>query len=375
MKDGNRWLGFVVSLLILPVVAPVQSRAGEQAWPTRPVRVIVPITAGSATDIITRIVSERLASQLGQNFVIDNRPGASGTIGISAAAKAEADGYTALVQSSSFTVVPITYSRLDYDTVRDFIGITPLGNVPNILVISPARGLRSVKELIAAARLKPGSITYALIFSPTAPLGTGRTGRGSYDLISPRDRGCSQETAAAVSVARSSSCASCALLVGVPSQPVCEMSKFTLSGPGIAHFHVAVSRAGGAHPERGVDVGARLGCAGLLQLLDHLIETLDLKTDVMDAAPARAALGACDDVVLEAQNGKIDVAVGEEVTGGARAVELSHLLQPEVLYVEPLGRLFILGLNRDMPDLCHGRVPSVVYDKPYRSRIWSAMVH
>ena len=168
MKDGNRWLGFVVSLLILPVVAPVQSRAGEQAWPTRPVRVIVPITAGSATDIITRIVSERLASQLGQNFVIDNRPGASGTIGISAAAKAEADGYTALVQSSSFTVVPITYSRLDYDTVRDFIGITPLGNVPNILVISPARGLRSVKELIAAARLKPGSITYASIGSGTA---------------------------------------------------------------------------------------------------------------------------------------------------------------------------------------------------------------
>jgi tripartite-type tricarboxylate transporter receptor subunit TctC len=167
MEGGNGRFGFVL-LFVLSGLLPVQCGAGEQGWPTRPVRVIVPITAGSATDIITRIVSERLAAQLGQNFVIDNRPGASGTIGISAAAKAEADGYTALVQSSSFTVVPITYSKLDYDTVRDFIGITPLGNVPNILVISPAKGLRSVKELIAAAKAKPGSITYASIGTGTA---------------------------------------------------------------------------------------------------------------------------------------------------------------------------------------------------------------
>ena len=167
MKRGHVRFGFVL-LLVLSVVVSVQSRAGAQAWPTKPVRVIVPITAGSATDIIARIVSERVAAQLGQNFVVDNRPGATGTIGISAAAKAEADGYTALVQSSSFTVVPITYSRLDYDTVRDFIGITPLGNVPNILVISPSKGIRSVKDLIAAAKAKPGSITYASIGTGSA---------------------------------------------------------------------------------------------------------------------------------------------------------------------------------------------------------------
>ena len=162
MQSRKRRWGWVALLLAFPVVA------GAQAWPTKPVRVIVPITAGSATDIIARIVFERVSAQLGQNFVIDNRPGASGTIGIAAAAKAEADGYTALVQSSSFTVVPVTYSRLDYDTVRDFIGITPLGNVPNILVISPSKGLRSVKELIAAAKAKPGSITYASIGTGTA---------------------------------------------------------------------------------------------------------------------------------------------------------------------------------------------------------------
>jgi len=166
--EGRNGRFAVLFLFFLSIAVPMHSRAAEHAWPTKPVRVIVPITAGSATDIIARIVSERVASQLGQNFVVDNRPGASGTIGISAAAKAEPDGYTALVQSSSFTVVPITYSKLDYDTLRDFAGVTPLGNVPNILVISPARGLRSVKELIAAARAKPGSITYASIGTGTA---------------------------------------------------------------------------------------------------------------------------------------------------------------------------------------------------------------
>jgi len=166
--EGRNGRFAVLFLFFLSTAVPMHSRAAEHAWPTKPVRVIVPITAGSATDIIARIVSERVASQLGQNFVVDNRPGASGTIGISAAAKAEPDGYTALVQSSSFTVVPITYSKLDYDTLRDFAGVTPLGNVPNILVISPARGLRSVKELIAAAKAKPGSITYASIGTGTA---------------------------------------------------------------------------------------------------------------------------------------------------------------------------------------------------------------
>jgi len=167
MKRARGRFGFML-WCVLSGATGMPSFAGAQAWPTKPVRVIVPITAGSATDIIARIVTERVAAQLGQNFVIDNRPGGTGTIGISAAAKAEADGYTALVQSSSYTVVPITYSRLDYDTVRDFVGITPLGNVPNVLVISPSKGMRSVKELIAAARAKPGSITYASIGTGSA---------------------------------------------------------------------------------------------------------------------------------------------------------------------------------------------------------------
>jgi tripartite-type tricarboxylate transporter receptor subunit TctC len=139
----------------------VSASALAQAWPAKPMRVIVPFTAASATDTIARMVSERVSAQLGQNLVVENRPGAGGTIGIGAVAKAESDGYTILVHSSSFTVTPSTYPNLPYDTLRDFSGITPLANLPNILVISPSRGLRSVKELVAAAKAKPRALTYA----------------------------------------------------------------------------------------------------------------------------------------------------------------------------------------------------------------------
>jgi len=130
-------------------------------WPEKPLRVVVPFTAGSATDTTARLVVERLSTQLGQTFVVENRPGAGGTIGVGLVAKAEPDGYTILVHSSSFTVTPSTYPKLPYDTVRDFAGITPLANLPNILVIAPSKGIRSVKELVAAAKAKPGTLTYA----------------------------------------------------------------------------------------------------------------------------------------------------------------------------------------------------------------------
>src|SRR5262245_25039868 len=132
-----------------------------QKWPARPLRVVVPFTAGSATDAVARIVTERLGAQLGQTFVVENRPGAGGTIGMAVVAKANPDGYTILVHSSSYTVTPTTYPNAPYDTLRDFSGITPLANLPNVLVIAPSKGLKTVKELVAAAKAKPGSITYA----------------------------------------------------------------------------------------------------------------------------------------------------------------------------------------------------------------------
>jgi tripartite-type tricarboxylate transporter receptor subunit TctC len=137
------------------------SVAQAQTWPAKPLRVVVPFTAASATDTIARIVAERLSAQFGQQLVVENRPGAGGTIGVGTVARAEPDGYSILVHSSSFTVTPTTYPNTPYNTQRDFSGITPLGNLPNVLVIAPSRNIRSVKELVAAAKAKPGAITYA----------------------------------------------------------------------------------------------------------------------------------------------------------------------------------------------------------------------
>ena len=147
--------------LALTVSLALPGAASAQSWPAKPLRVVVPFTAASATDTIARIVAERLSAQFGQQLVVENRPGAGGTIGVGTIARAEPDGYSILVHSSSFTVTPTTYPNTPYNTQRDFSGITPLGNLPNVLVIAPSRNIRSVKELVAAAKAKPGAITYA----------------------------------------------------------------------------------------------------------------------------------------------------------------------------------------------------------------------
>ena len=135
--------------------------APAQPYPAKPIRVIVPFSAGSTTDIIARAVADRLGAGLGQNLIVDNRAGAGGTIGAAVVASANPDGYTLLVHGSSHTVNPAMYASLPYDTVRDFAGVTPLASLPNVLVIAPSKGIRSVKELIAAAKARPGSINYA----------------------------------------------------------------------------------------------------------------------------------------------------------------------------------------------------------------------
>ena len=137
--------------------------AQAPSWPAKPVRVIVPFTPGSGTDIMARTVSEGLAKSLGQPVIVENRPGAGGTIGEAIVAKADADGYTLLVHSSSYTVTPSTYRNLPFDTERDLMGIVPLGLLPNVLVISPSKGIRSVKELVAAAKARPGAMNSASV--------------------------------------------------------------------------------------------------------------------------------------------------------------------------------------------------------------------
>ncbi|HVL57453.1 MAG TPA: tripartite tricarboxylate transporter substrate binding protein [Burkholderiaceae bacterium] len=150
--------------LLIPIVALCAATAASaqtQSWPNRPVRVIVPFTAGSGTDIAARAVTERLAVQTGQPFVVENRPGAGGTIGQAVVAKAEPDGYTILIHSSSQTVTPSTYQNLPFDTLRDFSGITMLANIPNVLVVAPNRGFKTVQDLVSEAKAKPNTLTYA----------------------------------------------------------------------------------------------------------------------------------------------------------------------------------------------------------------------
>jgi tripartite-type tricarboxylate transporter receptor subunit TctC len=139
-----------------------------QTWPTRPLRAIVPFTAGSAVDVLPRMVFEALSGELGQSIIVENRTGAGGTIGTAAVAKADPGGYTILVNSSSHTVVPTLYPNAPFNTVRDFSGVIPLGSLPNVLVVAPSKGFKSLGDLVAAAKAKPGSITYA-----SAGIGSG----------------------------------------------------------------------------------------------------------------------------------------------------------------------------------------------------------
>jgi tripartite-type tricarboxylate transporter receptor subunit TctC len=135
---------------LLAAVA-VTGGAHAQSWPTKPVRVIVPFTAGSATDILARTFGQKLQELWGQSVVVENRPGAGGTIGAGVVAHAAPDGYILLVHSAGYAVNPWIYPGLPYDTARDFTEIAPLGGQPNVLVVSPESGINSVADLIARA--------------------------------------------------------------------------------------------------------------------------------------------------------------------------------------------------------------------------------
>jgi tripartite-type tricarboxylate transporter receptor subunit TctC len=136
------------------------SPAWAQAWPSKPIRVIVPLTAGSASDVMGRIVVDQLSQQLGQPIIVENRPGAGNTIGMSAVAKADPDGHTLLVNSSTHTVTPATRSNLGFE-MTDLAPIVPLGNMPVVMVFNPSRGYKTLADFVAYAKANPGKINYA----------------------------------------------------------------------------------------------------------------------------------------------------------------------------------------------------------------------
>jgi tripartite-type tricarboxylate transporter receptor subunit TctC len=130
---------FLTLLAVLGLgLATIETAA--EIWPTKPLRAIVPVGAGSTTDIIPRVVFEQLALQLGQSIVVENRPGAGGTIGSAYVAKSEPDGYTILAHGGALTISPSLFSNLSFDPVRDFAPVVPFGMSSSVLVVPPARG-------------------------------------------------------------------------------------------------------------------------------------------------------------------------------------------------------------------------------------------
>ncbi len=138
----------------------LSSAHAQSAWPTQPIKFVVPFTAGSGTDIIARAVAQRLTTALGQTIVIENKPGAGGTIAAAQVAKSLPDGYSFLVHSSGHVVNPAIYPNLPYDTLKDLVGIGPLASLPNLMVTSPAKGYKDVKDLVAKVKAKPDAFFY-----------------------------------------------------------------------------------------------------------------------------------------------------------------------------------------------------------------------
>src|SRR5213075_2616278 len=145
------------ALLIFLVSTPLLA----QTWPAKPVRIIVPFGPGGASDLMPRIVAERLSAMWGQPVVIDNRPGAAGNIGMEAGAKAAPDGYTLLAAPNGNLVVnPHMYEKLSYDVFKDLMPVTRIAAVQNVLVVNPEVPAASMKEFIALARAKPGALNF-----------------------------------------------------------------------------------------------------------------------------------------------------------------------------------------------------------------------
>jgi tripartite-type tricarboxylate transporter receptor subunit TctC len=157
-KSRRRFLNLAGAALAL---GSFPHLAAAQAWPQRPIRAIVPFSVGSSIDIITRIVVEPLAAQLGQPIVVENRGGAGGTIGAHIVAQAEADGHTILIHSSAHTLTPVVYPKAPYSVEKDFAAVASFGSVPNVILVSPKKGLRTLQELAEAGKKRQLSFSSA----------------------------------------------------------------------------------------------------------------------------------------------------------------------------------------------------------------------
>jgi tripartite-type tricarboxylate transporter receptor subunit TctC len=132
-----------------------------QSWPDRPIHTVVPLSAGSASDLVARAVMSQVSTSLGQTIVIENRPGAGNTIAMAAVARAEPDGYTILANSATHSLVPVTYTNLTFDTFRDLTPVIPLGNTPMMMTVLPSKGYKNVADFVARAKEQNSRISYS----------------------------------------------------------------------------------------------------------------------------------------------------------------------------------------------------------------------
>ena len=158
MKLPRRQFLYLAAGAALPAVSRV---AGAQAYPTRPVRVMVGFAPGQAIDIVTRIIGQRLSERLGQQFIIENRPGAGGNIATEVVARAPADGYTLLAIGSNNMINPTLYQNLNYDFIRDIAPVASVYRVPQVMEVNPSFPAKTVPEFIAYAKAHPGEISFA----------------------------------------------------------------------------------------------------------------------------------------------------------------------------------------------------------------------
>lgn len=166
----------LIALLALTLALTPTRPASAQQYPSKPVKILIPFAAGGVTDIAGRLIAQRLSERLGQQFFIENVPGAGGNLGMSQVAKAPGDGYTILLASSSVVVNPSLYARVPYDIDKDFIPVTKAGGTPNSWVVNASHPARTMKDLIELIRREPGKHS---VGSP----GTGTTPSLSIDMI------------------------------------------------------------------------------------------------------------------------------------------------------------------------------------------------
>jgi len=153
----------VVNWLSILALVLLSSALQAQTYPSRLIKAVIPFGAGSATDVVPRLVFDRLAVELGQPIVIENRVGAGGTLGTSAVAKADPDGYTILAHSSALTIAPAIFPNLTYDATKDLSSVLMIGSSANVMITPVTRPWKTVQDFIAEAKAKPGSITFGSV--------------------------------------------------------------------------------------------------------------------------------------------------------------------------------------------------------------------